>query len=321
SGNEDLTALGFDVHDEPHCDMWITPPAVVPEDPKRMTTITDLSINFMRDSKEQGKPFFLYAPHNAVHVQVQCTQEALEKYERLLTDEQKKEYSPHYVAMVEELDREVGRLLAELDALGIAENTVVVFTSDNGGVDAVICKEPYKLTSMAPLRGQKGGQYEGSHRVPLIVRWPGKATPGMVSDEVVITPDYYPTCLEMAGLPLLPKQHLDGVSLVPVFTGSESLKRKAVFWHKPHYYTTNPPLSAVRFGRYKYIIYWEKELSPYGGRPNELFDLEADIGETRNIAGAHPEVVARLKKMLLQHLRDSGCELPMVNPQYKQKSK
>lgn len=315
SGNEDLTRLGFDVHEEPHCDMWVTPPAVVPDDPKKMTTITDLSINFMRDSVAQQKPFFLYVPHNAVHVQVQCTQEVLEKYERLLTHEQKKEYSPYYVAMVEELDVEIGRLLKELDTLGIADNTAIIFTSDNGGVDEVICKSPYQLTSMAPLRGQKGGQYEGSDRVPLIVKWPGVTEPGSVSSEVAITPDYYPTCLEVAGLPLRPQQHLDGISIVPALNGG-MLNREAVYWHKPHYYEHNSPLSMILGGRYKYILYWENMLSPAGGHPAELFDLEADIGETKNIITEQPEVAARLHEMLMRHVRESGCEIPIANPQY-----
>lgn len=314
-GREDLTVLGFDVHEQPHCNQWVTPPIVVDSDPKRMTTITDLSIGFMRDSVKQQKPFFLYVAHEAVHVQVQCTQPLLEKYNAKLTDEQKKTWSPYYVAMVEELDCEVGRLLDELDALGIAENTAVIFTSDNGGVAEVICKNPYKLTSMAPLRGQKGGQYEGSHRVPLIVKWPGKIEPGSVSHEVVITPDFYPTCLEMAGLPLQPQQHVDGISLVPALKGG-ALGREAVFWHKPHYYTKNSPLSAVRCGQYVYILYWENELSPAGGHPAELFDLKADIGETKNIIAEKPEVAARLRGMLMKHVRDSGCEIPRVNPQY-----
>ena len=315
SGNEDLNELGFDVHEEPHCDMWITPPTVVPEDPKRMTTITDLSINFMRESVAKQKPFFLYVPHNAVHVQVQATQPFFDKYNKKLTDVQKQDFSPHYVAMVEELDREVGRLLDELDALGIAENTVIIFTSDNGGVDQVICKNPYELTSMAPLRGQKGGQYEGSHRVPLIIKWPGQIKSGSVSHEVVITPDYYPTCLEMAGLPLQPQQHLDGISIVPALKGG-ALGREAVYWHKPHYYIQTPPMSAVRCGYYTYIMYWETELSPAGGRPNELFDLEADIGETENIIKEKPEVAARLHKLLMKHIAESGCEVPQINPQY-----
>ena len=316
NGQEDLTKIGFDVHEEPHCDMWITPPMVVDKDPKRMTTITDLSIEFMRDCKARGKPFFLYVPHNAVHVQVQATQPYYDKYERKLSDEQKKTYSPYYLAMVEELDLEIGRLLDEIDRLGLAKNTVIIFTSDNGGVADVVCKNPYTLTSIAPLRGQKGMQYEGSHRVPLIVKWPGTVAGGTVSHEVVITPDYYPTCLEMAGLPLQPKQHLDGVSMVPVLKSQGNLERKAVYWHKPHYYTRNTPLSVVRYGKYKYILYWETELSPGGGQPNELFDLEKDMGETRNIASEFPEVAERLKKMLLQHLEANGSEIPVVNPQY-----
>jgi arylsulfatase A len=314
-GNEDLTALGFDVHEEPHCDMWITPPAVVPDDPKRMTTITDLSISFMRKSVTQDQPFFLYVPHNAVHVQVQCTQPFLEKYNAKLTEEQKKEFSTYYVAMVEELDREIGRLLGELDALGIAENTAVVFTSDNGGVDEVICKDPYELTSMAPLRGQKGGQFEGSHRVPLIVKWPETIEPGSVSHEITITPDFYPTCLEMAGLPLQPQQHLDGISIVPALRG-ELLDREAVYWHKPHYYTKNSPLSAIRCGRYVYIHYWEKALSPAAGRPHELFDLQDDIGQSENIHSKMPGVAALMRSMLMQHLKAAGCEIPVANPQY-----
>lgn len=315
SGRHNPSALGFDEHEEPRCDMWITPPAVVEKDPKRMTTITDRSIEFMRESKRRGKPFFLYVSHNAVHVQVQATQDAYIEAAERMTKEDKGVYDIHYVAMVNELDQEMGRLFDEMDRLGVANNTAVIFASDNGGVEEVVTSDPYKLTTNAPLRGQKGGQYEGSHRVPLIVKWPGMIEPGSVSNEVTITTDFYPTFLEMAGLPLQPQQHLDGISIAPALRGG-TLDRDAVYWHKPHYYSRNPPLSAVRSGRYKYILYWETELSPAGGRPHELFDLEADIGETNNLVDEKPEVAARLHQLLLRHVEESGCEIPKVNPQY-----
>ncbi|AKJ63651.1 sulfatase [Kiritimatiella glycovorans] len=318
SGHENLHAMGFDVAENPQCDMWVTPPAVVEDDPKRMTTITDRSIEFMRECADRDRPFFLYVPHKAVHVQFQATREYYEQYAQKLTPEEKEEYSPYYLAMVEELDREVGRLLDELERLGVADRTAVFFTSDNGGVDTVYSKTPYPATSMAPLRGQKGGQYEGSHRVPLIVRWPGHVRPGSVSHEVVITPDFYPTCLDMAGLPGHPGQHLDGISMVPALRGGE-LEREAVYWHKPHYYTRNGPLSVIRCGRYKYIHYWETELSPAGGPPHQLFDLEQDIGETDNLVREKPEIADRLRKMLMAHLEEVDAELPEVNPRYGRK--
>jgi len=316
SGGEDLNALGFDGFANPDNDMWITPPAIVESDPKRMVTITDMSIDFMRESHERDKPFFLYVSHNAVHVQVQTTREYFEKHQTLMTSREKEIYSVHYVAMVEELDREIGRLLDAVASLGLAEETAIIFTSDNGGVEEVITQDPYRLTSMEPLRGQKGGQYEGAHRVPLIVKWPGRTAPGSASGAVATTPDLFPTALEMAGLPLRPEQHVDGVSLAPVLRGGGTLERDAVYWHKPHYYVRNTPLSVIREGKWKYILYWETLLSPHGGPPHELFDLEADIGETNNLAGEKPEIAQRLRLKLLEHLLASECEIPAINPAY-----
>jgi arylsulfatase A-like enzyme len=321
SGHENLGELGFDVAEEPRCDMWITPPAIVEEDPKRMTTITDKAIAFIDDAIERDRPFFVYVSHNAVHVQVQATREAYEAAEARMTEEEKERYSIHYVAMVDELDREVGRLLDHLEARGVADDTLVLFTSDNGGVEEVITRDPYKLTVNDPLRGQKAGQYEGSHRVPLMAQWPGRIPAGRESPEPAITMDLFPTILEAAGLPLRPDAHLDGVSLWPVLAGeTDGIDREALFWHKPHYYVRNPPMSSVRIGDWVYLHYWEEALSPFGGRPHELFDLSEDLGQTTNLAAERPEVVARLRAALLEHLEAIDAEIPRINPDFRPRS-
>jgi arylsulfatase A-like enzyme len=189
--------------------------------------------------------------------------------------------------------------MATLDELGLAEDTVVVIASDNGG--------SHRATDNAPLRGFKGTGYEGGLRVPLIVRWPGRVRPGAVSRAVTINTDFYPTLLEAAGLPLRPGQHKDGVSLVPVLTGErEDLEREAIYWHFPHYHRTTP-FGAVRAGRWKLIEYLERGAV-------ELYDLERDIGESVNLAGARPEVTERLRGMLRAWRERIDAAMPKPNP-------
>ncbi len=316
AGGENLDAMGFDVHESPENDMWMTPPTIVETDPKRMTTITDRAIDFIKMALEKEKAFFLYLPHNAVHVQVQTTQSFYDAADARLTPAEKEVYSTHYVAMMDELDVEIGRLLAAVQQLGIADSTVFVLASDNGGVERVITKEPYKLTSMAPLRGQKGGQYEGSLRVPLIIHAPGVTAPGSVSNALTITADLYPTLLDLTGQRLRAEQHQDGVSLVPVLSGKAESVHDALFWHIPHYYVETPPVSSVRRGDFVYLHYWEKALSPYGGRAHELFDLSSDIGQSRNLIDAEPEKAAELRQLLLDHLTKIRAEIPQANPAF-----
>ena len=187
---------------------------------------------------------------------------------------------PVYAAMVESLDQSVGRIMATLERLELAdERTIVIFTSDNGGLST----SEGSPTSNVPLREGKGWPYEGGVRVPLIVRWPGVTKPGAVCREPVISTDFFPTLLEMAGRPPLPERHLDGVSLVPAAEGGRRARERPLFWHYPHYGNQGgAPVGASRLGDLKLIEWFEDDRV-------ELFDLRDDPGETRNLADDRPE--------------------------------
>ena len=190
--------------------------------------------------------------------------------------------------MIAALDESVGRLLDELEALGLADDTVVIFMSDNGGLST----SEGSPTSNLPLRGGKGWTYEGGIREPLLVRWPGAAAAGGVCDAPVTATDFYPTMLELAGLPLRPDQHVDGTSFAPALR-DEPHARGPLFWHYPHYSNQGgPPSGAVRDGDLKLIERFE-------GPSFELYDLAADPGETRDLAAERPGDVARLRGELL----------------------
>jgi arylsulfatase A-like enzyme len=210
--------------------------------------------------------------------------------------------------MVESLDNSVGRIMQKLDELGLTQNTVVVFFSDNGGLSTA----EGSPTSNVPLRAGKGWLYEGGIRVPLLVKWPGATLPGSVSDLPVTSTDFYPTFLEMAGLPLRPEQHCDGVSLAPFLRHGWEPDRKAIFWHYPHYSNQGGrPACAVREGDWKLIRSFE-------GNTAELFNLKNDIGERQNRAAEMPEKVAELNRLLDRFLKDTGAALPRENPEEKE---
>ena len=211
--------------------------------------------------------------------------------------------NPTYAAMIESLDDSVGVVLDKLDELGLADNTVVVFTSDNGGVAG-------SVTSNVPLRSGKGTTYEGGDRVPLLIRKPGEATPGSTSDVAVTSEDFYPTLLEMAGIapdPLLP---LDGESFFPLIQQSGPLSRDAIFRHFPHYDNAGRgPAGSVRQGDYKLIEFFETG-------DVELYDLAADIGEQNDLTSAMPNKVAELRALLAGWREDVGAQMPTLNPNY-----
>ncbi len=195
---------------------------------------------------------------------------------------------PVYAAMVEALDRAVGQVLTALRENGMADETIVVFTSDNGGLST---SEGHN-TSNRPLRGGKGWLYEGGIREPYVIHWPGVTTEGRTTDVPVISTDFYPTLLDAAGLPLRPNQHVDGTSLVPVLRGQSGLRRPALFWHYPHYSNQGGfPGGAIRMGRWKLIEDYE------AGRVR-LFDLAVDRGERNNVARQHPARVDRMRSRL-----------------------
>jgi arylsulfatase A-like enzyme len=213
---------------------------------------------------------------------------------------------PVYAAMIYNLDLNIGRLLDALNETGQADNTIIIFTSDNGGLSSA----EGSPTCNFPLCEGKGWMYEGGVREPLIVRWPKVTKPGSICTEVTISPDFYPSMLEIAGLHLLPEQHVDGVSIVPLLKGAEKLEREAVYWHYPHYGNQGTtPASSMRMGDYKLIEYFED------GRL-ELYNLKEDIGEERNLVNDMPELVSKMHDMLAAWRRDVGAQLPKPNPDY-----
>lgn len=230
--------------------------------------------------------------------------------------------NPQFAAQVECVDENIGRLLARLEHLGLDENTIIIFTSDNGGMAAANFSNasrnisPDRLNSAyagsaLPLRGAKGWMYEGGIRVPLIIKWPGKVKAGSESAELVIGTDFYPTILDLAGLPLMPEQHVDGVSLAPILGDQKELGRDAIYWHFPHYsnHGLQSPGAAIRSGKYKLLEYFENGTV-------QLFDLSEDLGEQYDLSKIHPEIVKHLQEKLQTWRDDVGAKMMPLNPHY-----
>ncbi|MHC4796280.1 MAG: sulfatase/phosphatase domain-containing protein, partial [Planctomycetota bacterium] len=214
---------------------------------------------------------------------------------------------PVYAAMVQSVDDCVGRIMTKLDELGIADNTIILFMSDNGGLSTA----QGHPTSNLPLRAGKGWLYEGGIREPMIIKWPGTVKPGSVCSFPVTSTDFYPTMLEMASLPLKPQQHRDGVSLVPLLKGAKKLNRQAIYWHYPHYCPQGGrPSGAVRLGDFMLIEYFEDNRV-------ELFNLKQDIGEKNNLSVKMPEKTAQMLKLLKNWQKQMGAKMPTPNPDYK----
>ncbi|MEM7384590.1 MAG: sulfatase-like hydrolase/transferase [Verrucomicrobiota bacterium] len=210
-----------------------------------------------------------------------------------------------YGGMVEAMDAAVGKVLDRLEALGLADDTVVVFTSDNGGLST---SEGHP-TSNLPLRGGKGWIYEGGIREPTLVRWPGVTQPGSVCETPITSTDYFPTFLEMAGLPARPERHVDGMSFVSLLKG-EPLDRGPLFWHFPHYGNQGgPPSGAVREGDWKLIRRYENDAL-------ELYNMNEDPGESHNVVGAEMAKRDELKAKLDAFLEESGAIFPTPNPRW-----
>jgi arylsulfatase A len=227
-----------------------------------------------------------------------------------------------FAGMVEAVDQSLGRILEKLKTLGLDDNTIVIFFSDNGGMAGMNVGNPERTvpqekldvafsSSNLPLRGAKGWLYEGGIRVPCIVKWPGKGNAGTVSDEPIISTDFYPSILEMAGLPLMKEQHKDGVSIAPLLKGADSLNRDDIFWHFPHYsnHGMQPPSGAVRSGDYKLIEYFENYTV-------QLFNLKDDIGEQNDLSKSMPDKVAELRNKLHAWRKSVDAQMPELNPDY-----
>ncbi|HEY9172567.1 MAG TPA: sulfatase [Verrucomicrobiae bacterium] len=263
--------------------------------------LTDEAIKFIEQNK--AKPFFVFVPHYAVHTPLMGKSNVVAKY-RAKADTNSPQRNAQYAALVESVDDSVGRLLRRLDELRLAENTVIFFTSDNGGL---VLND---VTSNRPLRAGKGSAYEGGVRVPLIVKWPRMTQPGSVCGTPVITPDFFPTLLEVAGLSSSPQSVLDGESLVPLLRQSGKLKRDAIYWHYPHYHPGGAtPHSAIRDGDWKLIEFFEDNRV-------ELYNLKDDIGEQADLAAKWPQQAKQLRERLQAWRRQVGAQMPTPNPDY-----
>jgi len=205
------------------------------------------------------------------------------------------------------MDTAVGDVLGALDRLGLADHTAVIFMSDNGGLST----SEGSPTSNLPLRAGKGWLYEGGIREPMIIKWPGVVAPGSVCREPVISNDFYPTMLEMAGLSLRSDQHVDGVSLVPLLLQRGVPERDAIFWHYPHYGNQGgSPGAAIRCGDFKLIEFFEDDRV-------ELYNLADDIGEQHDLANEMPDKAAALRKRLDAWQAEVAARFPSPNPNAK----
>lgn len=263
---------------------------------------------------QQGdRPFLVCFWPFSVHSPFQAYPALRRKYERKAAPSYPQRH-PGMGAMVETLDTSVGTVLQAVDDLGLREQTIVLFLSDNGGVDWNFdpTSDRPTATDNAPLRGGKGQLYEGGIRIPFIVRWPGRIRAGAVSSEVVTTSDVYPTILAFAGLEPPKPGQLDGISLLPALQG-RSLSRAATFHHLPHYVLDlNPPATSVRRGPWKLIRFYadtEAQRDRF-----ELYDLKGDVGETRDVSELHPELVAELDGLIDRYLADTRALIPVPNP-------
>ncbi|MFC7336811.1 sulfatase [Haloferula chungangensis] len=283
-----------------------------PKGTHRVDIFSDQALKFMRANKE--KPFFLHMAFYSVHTGIEAVPEFVGHYKD-------KPVNAAYASMIEKMDQGVGRILDGLEELGLEENTLVVFCSDNGGVQ--------NLSSQQPYRSGKGSYFEGGIREPLVVRWPGRIPADSTCKTPVIATDFFPTFIDVAGIKAPADTILDGVSLVPLFDGKGQIEERALFWHFPIYlqkygnkdYEAHDPAfrtrpgSAMRMGKWKLHEYFED------GRI-ELYDLESDLGERHNLAATHPEKAAELHRMLKAWRKDVKAPVPTeLNKGYKPKAK
>ena len=272
--------------------------------------LTDRAVDFI--DRHKAEPFFLYLPHFGVHSPHEAKEELIARFK----DKPKAggHNSPIYAAMIASVDESVGRVLAKLEELKLAENTLVIYSSDNGGVGgyaaAGVMKNP-GITDNSPLRGGKGMLYEGGVRVPYIMRWAGKIPPGGTSEEPILSVDLYPTLLEVAGARPPADHVLDGESWLAnaISGGKTRLKRDAIFWHFPGYLGASEgnwrttPVSAIRMGDYKLLEFFED-------KHIELYNLRADISQKNDLAKTEPETASKLHGRLKQWREEINAPIP-----------
>ena len=293
-----------------------------PADPKGIYSLTRAAGDFMESNRD--RPFFTYVAHHAIHTSLEARPSSLEKFKSKQRGQQHSD--PLYAACAYDLDDGIGQLLRKLDQLGLRDNTLVLFTSDNGGT---------QKSSQEPLRGNKGCYYEGGIREPMIVRWPGMVKPGTKCDVPASNIDFYPTFLDAAAARPPKDKTLDGESLVPLLRGAAGLKRQSIFWHFPGYLDVpvirgrdpvfrTRPVSVIRKGDFKLHLYHE-EWQLDGGREKlasnravELYNIRTDTGERADLVAKNPAKRDELLNDLLKWQQSVGATMPSDrNPAYK----
>ena len=305
--------------------MFYYPPSDEPlpdpkDDPKTTDRIADQAVRFIEAHRDE--PFFAYLPFQAVHTPILARSDLVAKYERKRASAPPEAWGEEheskvrlvqnhaiYAAMIEQMDSAIGRVLAAIERTGLTGRTIVVFMSDNGGLSTA---EGHP-TSNLPYRGGKGWPYEGGIREPWIIDAPTITPPGSVCETPVISNDFYPTLLELAGLPLDPSRHRDGVSLVPLLRGGE-LTRGPLFWHYPHYGNQGgAPSGAIRDGDWKLVEWFEDG-------DLELFNLHDDPAEQRDLAQSDPSRVKELHQKLIAWRTEVNAVMPTPNPDFSPKA-
>ena len=267
--------------------------------------LTTLGCEFIRSNED--RPFFLYLPHFAVHTPIEGKPEKVKKYDAKARAEDPQNYG-EYAAMIESVDESVGRILDTLRETGQAGNTLVMFSSDNGGVTSLEWKGR-PVTSNLPLRVGKGHLYEGGIRVPTVVRWPGVSAAGSRCDEPVVSYDYAATIAEAAGVSRAKLPAMDGRSFAGLLRGRAG-KVRDLFWHYPHYSPQGGrPAAAIRNENDKLILFFEESRV-------ELYNLKKDIGETTDLAATQPKKAAAMRRRLEDWLRATEAQIPVKNPNF-----
>jgi arylsulfatase A len=278
------------------------------KDAHHVKQITDRAIQFIRKNSE--KPFFCYVAHHSIHSPLMESKNLIQKYQDKKGSDLPYQ-KPVVGAMIETLDRHVGRLLKTLDDLHLSEKTIVIYFSDNGCM--------WGSDSVKPLRGGKAQLLEGGIHVPMIVRWPGTVPVGSQSDVPVSSIDFFPTLLAAANVPVKDQQ-FDGINLIPLLNGKGKIKRDALYWHFPHYHSLGRfPAAAIREGKYKLIENFEISINPETSTPAyccELYDLSQDPSEQTNLSGVAHFTAARLLNKLKMWKREVGAQEMTLDSTY-----
>ncbi len=284
---------GFDVY---HPGQANTKPSLT-EGGKGEYDLTAFAERFIETNR--NRPFLVYLAHNAPHIPYTAQPARIENNLRA--------FEPVYAGVIETIDDTVGRLMAKLESLKLAEKTIVVFTSDNGGLH--VPEGPHRrITHNTPYRAGKGFVYEGGLRIPLIVRWPGHVPAGKICDTPVINTDWVPTLMELAGLPA-PKG-LDGTSQTALLLGQAPQVTRSFFWHFPHYTNQGSrPTGALRNANWMLVEFYDDQIV-------ELYDLSTDMRERENVAAQHPDRVAKMRTALAAWRRDVGAQDNRPNPEF-----